>query len=97
MGSDRDAKLWVWLLWTVVLDLGQFLVFPCSSLPLVSFALGVPTFGAIVAIPILRHSIVASESLPAREKPVRLALLWAALLPIALFAGFLLLITHMAS
>ena len=39
MGSDRDAKLWVWLLWTVVLDLGQFLVFPCSSLPLVSFAL----------------------------------------------------------
>jgi|WetSurMetagenome_2_1015567.scaffolds.fasta_scaffold205355_1 hypothetical protein len=94
-GRRRLGWLGVWLLLTLALDCLQFLVFDCSEMPILSLLFGLPTFGAVAALPMLLVENWSHESRPLTLKLLVSVLETAGLLAIACLAGFFMLFTHL--
>jgi hypothetical protein len=91
---NRNTRCLWWLLLTVVLDVTQFGFFDCSGLPILSLLFGVPTFGAIVGVPLLCHAIL-SDSYRSMGRRVGMCTMVVFLgAAMAIPAGFLMLFTH---
>jgi hypothetical protein len=88
--------LLVWLPLTLVLDVMQFLLSPCSGMPILSLLFGVPTFGAVVALPIVLVENWKDDSRRPITKVALSLVQIVALSAIVCLAGIILLFTHIA-
>lgn len=86
--------LYVWVCLTILLDFGQFFIFDCSYMPLLSLAFGLPAFGAIVATPLLLIETLQSETHSLLRKVVMSLVVVMAGMILTGAAGFLCLMTH---
>jgi hypothetical protein len=95
---NRQVLGWlcVWVLLTLVFDCLQLLAFDCSEMPVISLLLGLPTFGAAVALPMLLVENWRHDSRPLAMKLFLSVLEIVALSTIACLAGIMMLFTHMA-
>lgn len=91
----QGKQLWLWLSLTVLLDFGQFLVFPCSGMPMLSLAFGAAAFGSLVAIPLALVAISKDERRSSSGKVLWSLLALVGLSSIVCLAGFPMLLTHM--
>lgn len=90
----RSNLLWIWLIATILLDYLQLLIWPSNCLWWLSLLLGIPTFGAAVAMPIQLVRIWTNESRSVPMKLAMSALTFVGLSAIVCLAGFFMLLTH---
>jgi hypothetical protein len=92
--TRRGSLLWIWLIATILLDGLQFLLLPANKAWLLSLLLGLPTFGAAVAVPIEFVRIWTNRSQSMPIKLVMSIVMFVGLSAIVCLAGGAMLFSH---